>query len=232
MTFAWPWTPNMDKLRLLPLITSRRLPAMPVALTRLLFTLALLPATTAFAAPNDPTDQLRAFQGPVLVMAYPYGAPWKWMKDQSAESTEDSYVLVMTRSLNPDPDVPDMATVRGALGDATFHRALEPAGATSCELAADYCAWRSQLGDGVPNEELFRNLTVGEKPAVAHRVRCCAQHLWEVTWFDADANVSYTLEVVGSTPWSSPSSVPPSKGNRQLAQYLADLANSGLIVLP
>jgi len=70
---------------------------------------------------------------------------------------------------------------------------------TRCAADAAYCAENVGGQDGTPPaSEVFRDLVVGNGPAVAEHVVCCGGHFWSLTWYDAGRDMTYELVLVGS----------------------------------
>jgi hypothetical protein len=72
---------------------------------------------------------------------------------------------------------------------ATFTRGINE---EECDPAAPYCAYTPFIA-GPPTEELIDGLVVGGQPAAARHQTCCNGETWAVGWYDARADVSYSL---------------------------------------
>jgi len=134
-------------------------------------------------------DQLRVlvgqggFSGPVLAAPTDL-APFSSMQLATTDSSSSSYHLDY-RGFGD-------ALISGTVGRDMFRKALEDV-APSCAANASYCG-PAQLQASQPfTGEWFRGLAVGSSPALVHRMGCCAGGGWELTWYDAAADVSYQL---------------------------------------
>jgi hypothetical protein len=87
------------------------------------------------------------------------------------------------------------ATISGLLGRASFDGGAPHI--ADCALEAAYCAGPvAGQPPGLPGLELFRapDLVIGSAAFVSHRV-CCNGDFWSLSWYDARANMSYTLDL-------------------------------------
>ncbi|MDQ3809793.1 MAG: J domain-containing protein [Chloroflexota bacterium] len=87
------------------------------------------------------------------------------------------------------------ATISGLVGRAAFDQAQPHL--PDCQPDADYCVGPAPgQTTGAPGMELFRPAgLLHEHPAFAtHRV-CCNGVFWSLTWYEARANMTYTLDL-------------------------------------
>jgi hypothetical protein len=121
------------------------------------------------------------------------------------------------------------ASISGRLGRASFDAGA--AGPAGCSADATYCVGPVPgQSSGPPGLELFRTPgLVGDYPAYAtHRV-CCNGVFWSLSWYEPNANMSYTIDVARNAAAQYGGSL--AEGNVDAARSFAALAPQ-LVRLP
>ena len=197
------------------------------------FTLGLGIAGGRAAGAVDMFEQLRTFTGTVLVppaglQPFDELSPYRVEigRPRGSATSRGRYVVQYrpseARGLNSGE-----AQLGGAVGRDDFDdtvRALANLSFRRCDADAPYCA--ENVGgqdDTPPASELFRDLTIGDGPAVVEHVTCCGGHYWTLTWFDAARDMTYELVVVGALADEYGRQI--TQDNLPAARRLAELAS-------
>jgi hypothetical protein len=176
--------------------------------------------------------QLRKFAGTVLVPP-PGLAPFDGLVIYRVETgrvlragpPRGRYVI-QYRDADRDP-IEGQAQLGGTIGRTDFDDALVALVTLSfrrCAPDAPYCVENVGGQDGaLPASELFRDLAVGDGPAVAEHVTCCGGHYWTLTWFDPAREMTYELVLLAALADRYGTEITPD--NRAAALALAELAS-------
>jgi len=159
------------------------------------------------ASAADLFTELRTFPGVVLLPSaglVPFDGlqPWRVELNRplpTSTAPPHGRYLVQYRQTGGGPA---SAQVGGTIGGGEFDDRLQALASLSykrCPADASYCTENVGGQDGAAlASELFRGLAVGDGPAVAEHVICCAGHYWSVTWYDASRDMTYEIVLVGS----------------------------------
>jgi hypothetical protein len=135
---------------------------------------------------------LRSFPGTVLVPPTTL-APFKDLPIMRLDATSQG---IARYAVYYGDLTTGVASISGLIGRASFDSALPRM--ADCAPEAAYCADLSvgQHAGDPPGLELFRpEHLVGEDAAFAtHRV-CCTGLFWSLSWYEAGANMSYTIDL-------------------------------------
>jgi hypothetical protein len=135
---------------------------------------------------------LRSFPGTVLVPPASLG-PFKDLPVMRIDATSQG---IARYAVYYGDVTTGVASISGLIGRASFDGALPRI--PDCAPEAEYCAgpgFGQKAGDPA-GLELFRpEHLVGDSPAFAvHRV-CCSGLFWSLSWYEANTNMSYTLDL-------------------------------------